>query len=143
MIQQALWIAPPGADDFHPCHFRAEKTFELDSVPQRITAQIACDSYYLLEINGLRVGRGPARGSVSRIFYDEYEVARFLRKGTNTVSVLGCCMNYPAQASLPVTSALRFALGELLLTDKETAARCGAAVFFCDNKKTPPKGGVF
>ncbi|MBO5680224.1 MAG: hypothetical protein J6T08_00780, partial [Lentisphaeria bacterium] len=79
--------------------------------------QIACDSYYLLEINGLRVGRGPARGSAFKCFYDEYEVARFLRKGANRISVLGCCMNYPAQGSMPVTPALRMALGDILLTD--------------------------
>ena len=117
MINNAKWIAPAGAEEFAPCHFRAEKEFECAVIPASVMVQIACDSYYSLEINGIRVGRGPARGTPFKVFYDEYEVANLLRKGLNTVSVLCCCMNYPAQASMPVTPALRLALGDLLVTD--------------------------
>ena len=117
MIHSAKWIAPAGAEKMIPCHFRAEKHFDLDSVPLSLTAQIACDSYYMLEINGLRIGNGPARGTPSKRFYDEVEIAPFLRKGENLVSLLCCCMNFPAEASMPVTPALRLAAGELLRTD--------------------------
>ena len=67
MIHSAKWIAPAGAEKMIPCHFRAEKHFDLDSVPLSLTAQIACDSYYMLEINGLRIGNGPARGTPSTL----------------------------------------------------------------------------
>ena len=117
MIYSANWIAPEGAEKMIPCHFRAEKSFELESLPLSVTAQIACDSYYMLEINGLRVGCGPARGTSLKIFYDEYEIAPFLRKGENLISILCCCMNFPAEASMPVTPALRMAAGDIIRTD--------------------------
>ena len=62
MIQKAKWIAPEGAAAYVPCHFRVEKTVALDRAPARLVVQITCDGNYLLEVNGMRVGRGPARG---------------------------------------------------------------------------------
>ena len=117
MIHATRWIAPAGAEKMEPCHFRAEKTVTLDTVPSSLTVQIACDSYYFLEINGFFVGRGPARGTPFKRFYDEYETASFWRKGSNQVSVLCCCMNYPAQASMPAAPGVRLAAGEFLVTD--------------------------
>ena len=117
MIHSALWIAPAGAENIEPCHFRAEKTINIGTIPGSVTVQIACDSCYYLEINGIKIGRGSARGTPFKIFYDEYEVAPYLRKGNNFISVLCVCMNFPAQASMPVAPALRMALGDLALTD--------------------------
>ena len=117
MMDAAQWIAPAGAEEMEPCHFRAEKRIDLEEIPSSVILQIACDSYYHLEINGITVGRGPARGTPFKCFYDEYETASFWRKGSNQISVLCCCMNYPAQASMPVTPALRLAAGDFLMTD--------------------------
>ena len=52
MIHSALWIAPEGAANVEPCHFRAEKNINIGTVPGSVTVQIACDSCYTLEING-------------------------------------------------------------------------------------------
>ncbi|MBO4648308.1 MAG: hypothetical protein J5806_09150 [Lentisphaeria bacterium] len=117
MIRQARWIAPAGAERYKPCHFRVEKVLELDSIPERLIVQLTCDGNYLLEINGLRVGRGPARGTRTIAYYDEYDAAPFLRKGSNRFSVTGVCMNFPADASQPITPAVRMAIGDLALSD--------------------------
>ena len=97
MIQQAKWIAPAGAERFKPCHFRVEKTLVFDSIPASLVVQVTCDGTYLLEVNGQRVGRGPARGTRQIAYYDEYDVAPLLHAGANRFSVLSVCMNYPAE----------------------------------------------
>ena len=117
MIRQARWIAPAGAERYKPCHFRAEKVLEFATVPERLTVQVACDGNYLLEVNGQRVGRGPARGTQTVAYYDEYDVAPFLHEGANRFSVLCVCMNYPAGASQPITPAVRMAVGGLAASD--------------------------
>ena len=118
MIQKAKWIAPEGAAGRVPCHFRVEKTLALASVPTRLVVQVTCDGNYLLEVNGQRVGRGPARGTGHIAYYDEYDVAPLLHKGENRFSVLSVCMNWPAEATRPITPAVRMAIGDLAATDE-------------------------
>ena len=77
----SFWIAPEGEETRKNCHFFAEKTFSVSGVPESLQLKIACESYYLLEINGNTVGRGPARGSSTIYFYDVHEIAGYLRPG--------------------------------------------------------------
>ena len=118
MIRQARWIAPAGAEGHKPCHFRVEKVLEFAAVPEHLTVQVACDGNYLLEVNGQRVGRGPARGTQTVAYYDEYDAAPFLHEGGNRFSVLCVCMNYPAGASQPITPAVRMAIGDMASSDE-------------------------
>lgn len=70
-------------------NFRTD--FNLESVPGKALTQIACDSKYWLWINGELVvfegqlKRGPAPKDT---YYDEVDIASFLKKGNNTVAVL-------------------------------------------------------
>ena len=67
------------------------KTFTLSDVPAALTARIAADSKYWMWINdrlvvfegGLK--RGPAPGAT---YFDEVEIAPWLKPGQNTVAVL-------------------------------------------------------
>ena len=67
------------------------KTFTLSDVPAALTARIAADSKYWMWINdslivfegGLK--RGPAP---SATYFDEVEIAPWLKPGQNTVAVL-------------------------------------------------------
>jgi alpha-L-rhamnosidase len=67
------------------------KDFEIESVPRSATARIACDSKYWLWINGELVvfegelKRGPTPDDT---YYDEVEIAPFLKEGKNTIAVL-------------------------------------------------------
>ena len=117
MIQQAYWIAPKSAEQHIPCHFRVQKTFSLSEIPAEVLFQITCDGNYFLEINGHFVGRGPARGTRTVAYYDEYDVASFLRKGENTISILSVCMVIPVECTQPVTPAVRAACGKFAVTD--------------------------
>ena len=118
MINQAKWIAPAGVEDMKPCHFLALKEFEIKAIPASLIMQLTCDGNYLLEINGQIIGRGPARGTRSVAFYDEYDIAGYLHCGLNQAAVLVNCMNIDAQATWPITPALRAAIGETVLSDE-------------------------
>lgn len=67
------------------------KKFDLTSVPQTAPAQIAVDSKYWLYINGVLavfeggIKRGPTRNST---YYDEVDIAKYLKEGENTIAVL-------------------------------------------------------
>lgn len=68
-----------------------EKTVTLDKVPSSAVARIGADSKYWLKINGHEVvfegglKRGPEPGAG---YYDEIDIAKYLRKGENTIDVL-------------------------------------------------------
>lgn len=83
VAQEAQWIwspehrkdnVPPGA-----CHFR--KTLEL-SQPNEGRILIAADDTYELFLNGRVVGRGQSSKKLK-----EYDVTRFLSRGTNTIAI--------------------------------------------------------
>ncbi|MER7540407.1 family 78 glycoside hydrolase catalytic domain [Streptomyces sp. NPDC097704] len=64
------------------------KEIRLESVPKRVLLRLTADSRFVLMINGEEVGRGPVRAQPRRWRYEEFDVARFLRAGKNTVAVL-------------------------------------------------------
>jgi len=133
MIKQARWIAPAGVEDMKPCHFLAIKEFDINEVPEELLLQLTCDGNYLLEVNRQTVGRGPARGTRSVAFYDEYDISGFLHRGRNQVAILVNCMNINAQATWPITPALRAAIGSTYLSDESWAT------YVCDHEF--PVGG--
>lgn len=67
------------------------KKFELSNIPQAAAVQIAVDSKYWLYINGVLVvfeggiKRGPTKNST---YYDEIDIAEYLKEGENTIAVL-------------------------------------------------------
>ncbi|WP_430813807.1 alpha-L-rhamnosidase C-terminal domain-containing protein [Carboxylicivirga sp. RSCT41] len=68
-----------------------QKTFQLENVPNEALAKIACDSKYWMWINGElavfegQVKRGP---SPKDTYYDEVDIAPFLKRGENMISIL-------------------------------------------------------
>ncbi len=67
------------------------KTVSLDVVPKQLTAHIAAESRYLLYVNGNIVVRegGLRRGPTPNgCYYDEVDIAPFLKCGENKISVL-------------------------------------------------------
>ena len=64
---------------------------QLDSVPEEVIANIACDSKYWLWINGkMAVFEGQLkRGPNPRdTYYDPVDIAPYLKKGENTIAIL-------------------------------------------------------
>ncbi|WP_159706589.1 family 78 glycoside hydrolase catalytic domain [Arthrobacter sp. 18067] len=60
----------------------------VDSVPDSAPARLAADSRYVLFVNGIEIGRGPVRSQPRRMRYDSYDLAPYLREGTNVISAI-------------------------------------------------------
>ena len=90
---QANWITASVSDsiDAPNTWMTFAKTVVLDKVPSEAIARIGADSKYWLKINGQEVvfegglKRGPEPGAG---YYDEIDVAKYLRNGENTIDVL-------------------------------------------------------
>ena len=65
------------------------KTFELASTPDAATLHISADGRYQLFVNGILIGRGPARCDAAHQYYDTYAIAEHLQVGKNVIAVLG------------------------------------------------------
>lgn len=113
------WIAPEGAADRKNCHFFAQKSFPVGELPASLELKIACESYYILQINGFTIGRGPARGSSHIYFYDVYEIAGYLHKGVNVLKAEVLCMNIPTGRNVPPQAALRVECGDRFGSDTD------------------------
>jgi alpha-L-rhamnosidase len=63
------------------------RSFTLDARPTEARLQISADTRYLLYINAIRIGYGPARNYHAHYEYDTYDLAPLLRLGENVVAV--------------------------------------------------------
>jgi alpha-L-rhamnosidase len=64
------------------------RAVHLADVPTRAIAHVSADGRYQFFVNGIRVGRGPARCDPLWQYYDSYDLAVLLRAGANVVAVL-------------------------------------------------------
>ena len=65
----------------------ARKSLDLEAFESGMV-RITADSYYRLFINGQWVGDGPCRAYAAHFRYDELDVTRFLKEGTNEIKIL-------------------------------------------------------
>ena len=82
----ASWISMPGKSgrEYGVYHFR--KIFLLENPVDSFVIRVSADSRYRLFVNGHIVGAGPAQGTPQNWFYDTYDIAHFLQKGSNTIA---------------------------------------------------------
>lgn len=90
---KAKWISTMVNQNMPNTWLAYRKTVQLNDVPSGLTAKIAVDSKYWLWINGKMVvfegglKRGP---NPVDTYYDEVELAPYLKTGSNTIAVLSC-----------------------------------------------------
>ncbi|HEY3782136.1 MAG TPA: hypothetical protein VGL56_13715 [Fimbriimonadaceae bacterium] len=65
--------------------FAFRRNVDFEHVPQRLEARISADQRYKLYVNGQFVGFGPQRGDIEHWFYDTYDLAPYLKKGSNEI----------------------------------------------------------
>jgi len=89
---KAKWIAAaPSQKDSVNTWLCFKKDFTVDKAPAKVTALIAADTKYWLWINGKMVlfegglKRGPNRNDG---YYDEVDIAKYLKNGKNSVALL-------------------------------------------------------
>ena len=88
---KASWIVPSGCTSETNSWIVYRKVVDINQVPKTLLANIAADSKYWLWINGEMVvfegglKRGPSLGDT---YYDEVEIAPYLKQGENTIALL-------------------------------------------------------
>jgi len=94
-IWPAYWIkAHVGTEkDYAVFHFR--KTFQLDTLPDKLIVNTSGDNRYQLFVNESLVTWGPARGDIRHWFFETTDIAPYLKKGKNVLAV--SVQNYGAQ----------------------------------------------
>lgn len=117
--EHGKWIAPQNSEDVVNYYFRARSQFELSEIPEKSVLHICAESYYLLYINGIETGRGPARGTHTRNYYDSYEIGSLLRPGNNIIAVLVQCMNYDTFIAAPARPGLIAEINGVIASDSK------------------------
>ena len=84
----AEWIAPQNNNgtDYGVFYFR--KSIDLTSKPDSFIIHVSADNRYKLFVNGELVSLGPARGDTFYWNYETVDLAKYLKKGKNTVSAI-------------------------------------------------------
>lgn len=68
--------------------FAFRRRLELAEVPESLEFAISADQRYKLFLNGKLIGFGPQRGDLQHWFFDTYELAPFLKPGSNSLVAL-------------------------------------------------------
>lgn len=92
----ARWIWSEGEPQPRNAYLYARRSFQVPAdLGEALTRglslawlRISADSRYVLYLNGVRIGQGPARSWPFDQQYDVYDVGRHLRPGENVVAVL-------------------------------------------------------
>ena len=74
-----------------PSHYevrRFQRTFNLDTIPEKLEVAVTGDSRFILWCNEMIVMRGPAKGDVAHHFYSTIDLTPFLKPGENKLKAL-------------------------------------------------------
>ena len=87
-----IWTSDP-YDRFSPvlCLFRGKAV--LSQKPAKAVSKITADSRYHLYVNGVSVCQGPCKGDGQVWYYEEVDLAPYLREGENTLAAV--VLRYP------------------------------------------------
>ncbi len=86
MKWNAQWIMHPTLQPQAHGVVLFRKNIELRERPAKYVIHVSADNHYRLFVNGHYLGRGPARGDLHHWFYETYDIAPHLRKGSNTIA---------------------------------------------------------
>jgi hypothetical protein len=83
---KANWITQAFGSKYDYGVHRFRKVFEVNAVPNTFVINVSADPRYELFVNGARVCRGPARGSLYSWYYETIDIAPFLKEGKNLIA---------------------------------------------------------
>jgi hypothetical protein len=82
----AAWITHPTAPLREPIVLHFRRSVTLAAVPASYIVRVSADNRFILYVNGARVGDGPARGDLLHWRYERFDIAHFLKPGTNLIT---------------------------------------------------------
>src|SRR5579859_1209826 len=85
LVASWIWSADDPAGRNVIMQFR--RLFALRAAPAQALLHISADTRYLLYVNGVRLGHGPARNYHAHYEFDSYDIAQHLQPGENVIAV--------------------------------------------------------
>ena len=82
----AQWIAAPDDNGNTAGVFHFRKTVSLAARPSHFVVRVSADNRYRLQVNGVEVSTGPARGDLMHWRYETVDLAPWLKAGTNVLA---------------------------------------------------------
>ena len=140
-LKQAKWISlaeDGGLFDTSNTFTLYRKKVELTDTPKSASIYITADQSYVLYLNGELISRGPARGFQRSWPYDQIDISKNLKKGTNIFAIRHYSGNrhtfsYLAQGFSGVLFAIDID-NKLIISDK--SVKCFAQ-HSCDRDTSP------
>lgn len=87
---QASWITHPSASqadaDKTPIALQFRREITLKAAPKSAMVRVSADNRFVLFVNGVRVGSGPARGDLAHWRYERLDLAPHLKPGLNVIA---------------------------------------------------------
>jgi alpha-L-rhamnosidase len=106
-FSRALWIAPAeGAPRVSGIYY-FRRQVDLATVPASLGVRVSADSKFILYVNGARAGEGPAKSDLAHWKYECFDLAPFLRPGTNVIAAV--VWNFGPRAAVSQMSSSRVA----------------------------------
>ena len=99
------------------CLFR--KTFEIKKAVKSAKVRLFADTRYVLYVNGIRAGRGPARSDPRWKLYDTLDISSLLKVGENVISAEVLYYGYGSGHSIDRIPAF-FAVTEIVFEDNKS-----------------------
>ncbi|MBN2558828.1 MAG: alpha-L-rhamnosidase N-terminal domain-containing protein [Clostridia bacterium] len=119
------WIWCPDAGEAENTAVCFRKAFTVASGAGTIV-RISADTRYILYINGSEIGRGPARSTLDRWFYDEYDIGGDVSAGGNLLAVHVWDYGWSTYQSIANKGGLIFDVrrGDEVLAASDGTCRC-------------------
>ena len=83
----AVWIGSDHPFDLSEVYINFRRDLVLEKPPTKARFVLTADSRYKLWINGIYVGRGPARSWPDTMALDDLDIAPYLRAGPNHLAL--------------------------------------------------------
>jgi hypothetical protein len=83
---KAQWVTHPTAPLREPLVLHFRRFLTLGQVPASYPVRVSADNRFILFVNGVRVGDGPARGDLAHWRYELFDLAPMLKPGKNLIT---------------------------------------------------------
>lgn len=85
-LWHSSWVTHPTAPLRAPLVLHFRRTLTLAAKPASYIVRVSADNRFILYVNGVRVGDGPARGNLTHWRYERFDLAPFFRSGNNLIT---------------------------------------------------------
>jgi hypothetical protein len=82
----ASWVTHPTAPLREPLVLHFRRALQLPIAPTSYPVRVSADNRFILFVNGQRVGDGPARGDLAHWRYERFDLAPYLKAGSNLIT---------------------------------------------------------